>query len=381
MTRRDVASENDSAIPATDANDPPILVSYVDASGRILCASERYSEWFGLPLDRIVGENFATIGDDPSFRALLSAKLRESLQGGRVAFETKLATASGNGRDIFVRFEPQVDRGATVGVFVIMGDRNERRKAEERRWWPEKMEALRQLTSNIVHDFNNILTVVKGHIELLDDVLPADPQIQALLAGAQRGVNRTEQFMTKLIDFSRSRQFVAEAVDIDIALRESIETVRGLFGEKIDIRFEPTATGLSCLMEKQKFDDAIVGLAAHAREAMAGGGTLDVKISTVEHSAVSGVGTAIDRVPYAKLELRHTGAVARDGNPFKVLEPIFTAKDSRQAGEVGLGSIYGFVRRSGGTIDVAFEPVSGMRFSIFLPSHVREESVHPEVRS
>jgi PAS domain S-box-containing protein len=254
---------------------------------------------------------------------------------------------------------PLIDRdGRVAQIFVTSMDLTEQRRMEDRLRQSERMETVGQLTGGIAHDFNNLLTVVMGNLDMLRRAKPerAPRLIDNALAAVEQGRRLTGQ----LLAFSRRQPLKPEVVDLGGLLGRMdgllAQSLRGDIVLEIDV-----AEGLwPVQVDPVQLQSALINLAVNARDAMPGGGTFRIRAQ----NRVSREGSGAEGVA---IQVSDTGTgIAPEDLP-RVFEPFFTTKETGKGTGLGLAQVYGFVRQSGGTVDIMSEPGRGTTLSLMLP--------------
>jgi len=244
------------------------------------------------------------------------------------------------------------------------------RKSEERLRLSQKLESIGLLAGGIAHDFNNILTVIHGQAELLKQNL--DPEDSSttmandIVAAAQRAASLTRQ----LLAFSRKQVLAPVVLDLNALVENAVSMLRRVLAENIEISTSLQPDTGSIRADANQVEQIVLNLAANARDAMPQGGQLRLTTSAVVIDKPTYFET-IDPVPhgrYAKLTIRDTGVGMSEQTRKKVFEPFFTTKEASRGTGLGLATVYGFVKQSGGYIDVSSVPGKGSNFDIYFPS-------------
>jgi signal transduction histidine kinase len=231
----------------------------------------------------------------------------------------------------------------------------------------QKMEAIGQLTGGVAHDFNNVLQVIGGNLQLLKLVGNLNDAGRARVDMALGGVERGAKLSSHLLAFARRQPLQAVVVDPGHLLREMDDMMRRVLGPRARVVTEIEHGLGSTLVDPNQLNNVLLNLAINARDAMAGSGTLTIR------AANAGPGRALPLPPslpagdYVLIEIADTGK----GMPADVLErafePFFTTKPTGQGTGLGLSMAYGFVKQSGGDIALKSEPDKGTSVRIWLP--------------
>jgi CheY-like chemotaxis protein len=229
------------------------------------------------------------------------------------------------------------------------------------------MEAVGRLAGGIAHDFNNLLTAILGYSELLMAEMPADSiksSAQAIREAAERAASLTRQ----LLSFSRRRSATAQILNANTVVAEAETTLRGLIGDQVEmlIRTDPQAADIRA--DPAQINQALLNLAANARDAMPRGGRLLIETANValdEAEAEAHPGMKPGR--YVLLTVSDTGVGMTPEVRSRLFEPFFTTKESPKGSGLGLATVYGIVRQSSGHIRVDSAPGHGATFRIYFP--------------
>ena len=247
----------------------------------------------------------------------------------------------------------------------------ERQHGEERLAQGQKMEALGQLTGGVAHDFNNILTVVLGNLQLLDDLLVDAPRPRKLATAAARAAHRGADLTRKLLAFARKQPLVPKPLAVETFFRNWTELLGRTLDESIQLVTFVGEPGLVLSADPGLLETAMLNLALNARDAMPDGGTLTVSAEAVSIAADDPIDTReLASGPYVLISVTDTGHGMDASILRHVFEPFFTTKDGSGSG-LGLAMVYGFVKQTGGGVAVYSEPGRGTTFKLYLPRVAR----------
>jgi PAS domain S-box-containing protein len=243
----------------------------------------------------------------------------------------------------------------------------ERQQGEERLAQGQKMEALGQLTGGVAHDFNNILTVVLGNLQLLDDLVQQQPAAHKLTAAATHAAQRGADLTRQLLTFARRQPLAPRAIAVDLFLQGWIELLARTLDESIQVVLGPCDPELIMQADPGLLETALFNLALNARDAMPQGGRLTVHAESLTVSGDDPV-DARELKPglYVVLSVSDTGHGMDAEVMSHVFEPFFTTRDGRGSG-LGLAMVYGFVKQTGGGVAVYSELGHGSTFKLYLP--------------
>jgi signal transduction histidine kinase/ActR/RegA family two-component response regulator len=245
---------------------------------------------------------------------------------------------------------------------------NDQKQLEERLRQAHKMEAVGRLAGGVAHDFNNLLTVIRGHCDLLVDFTPeAGPHrrnVEQIQKAAGRAVGMTRQ----LLAFSRMQVLQPRILDLNSIVTDMAKMLPRLVGEQIEYVFQPAADLAMIKADPGQVEQVILNLVVNARDAMASGGTLTVRTQNIAVTDVE----ARKRPPmapgrYVLLSISDTGIGMSAEVKAHIFEPFFTTKEVGKGTGLGLATVYGVVKQSGGFIWVESAPGKGATFEIYFP--------------
>jgi signal transduction histidine kinase/CheY-like chemotaxis protein len=235
----------------------------------------------------------------------------------------------------------------------------------------QKMEAIGQLTGGVAHDFNNILTVITGTIEILGDAVKDRPhlaQIADLIsAAAARGADLTKH----LLAFSRRQPLQPRSTDINALVVDAARLLRPTLGEDIEIESMLAHDLVPALIDPSQLSTAILNLALNARDAMPSGGklTLETRNAVLDENYAR-LNSEVRPGNYVMIAVSDTGQGIPSNLLDKVFEPFFTTKDAGKGSGLGLSMVYGFVKQSGGHIKIYSEEGHGTTVKLYVPQAV-----------
>jgi signal transduction histidine kinase/CheY-like chemotaxis protein/predicted hydrocarbon binding protein len=249
----------------------------------------------------------------------------------------------------------------------------ERERVERQLRQSHKLEAVGRLAGGIAHDFNNLMAVVLGNGSVLRARLAADdPNAQLVddvIAAAQRAAGLTKQ----LLAFGRTQAQKRERIDLRDLVAETSRMLSPILGEEIELSLDMRDEPACIEADRTQIDQVIVNLALNARDAMPDGGTLVIAVDRVHVDQSRGQELQVESGPYVRLTVRDQGVGMDDETVQHIFDPFFTTKEAGGNG-MGLSTVYGVVRQSGGGIAVQTTRGSGTTFEVFLPEAATGES-------
>ena len=254
-------------------------------------------------------------------------------------------------------------------ALVVARDVTERRRMEERLAEAEKMEAVGRLAGGVAHDFNNLLTVISGYAALLREDPSAAEPLDEIVHAAEQATALTRQ----LLAFSRRQVLNPQAVDVNEIVAGMRSMLERIIGDDVQVAVRLADAVAPVEADRAQIERVVLNLAANARDAMPRGGRLTIETADVELEA-SYVATHGEVTPgrHAVLAISDTGIGMSQEVRKRLFEPFFTTKDGGGGGTgLGLATVFGVVKQSGGSIFVYSEECRGSAFKIYLPATSR----------
>jgi two-component system cell cycle sensor histidine kinase/response regulator CckA len=265
--------------------------------------------------------------------------------------------------------------GQVSGLLLHLIDTTTQRNLEIQFAQSQKMQAVGQLAGGIAHDFNNLLTAMIGHCDLL--LLRARPGDESFpdIMQVKQNANRAANLVRQLLAFSRQQTLRPKVLSLTDVLAELTHLVRRLIGENIELRIEHGRELGLVKVDQGQFEQVVINLAVNARDAMVGGGMLEISTANVSFAESLDLGhDLIKPGEYIRVQVRDTGKGIKKEDLGRIFEPFFTTKQQGTgAGSgtgLGLSTVFGIVKQTGGYIFPVSEMDVGTTFSIYLPRYV-----------
>jgi PAS domain S-box-containing protein len=334
---------------------PEALVS-VNEFGQIQSFSRSAEDLFGYASREIIGRNIDLL--------ILSPHLRERNYVQELTHTNRSFT--GLRRDGSI-FPMEVSLGETViggrkSFAGLFRDMTSRQRMEQELRHAQKMDALSQLTGGIAHDFNNLLAVVIGNLEMLETCERLHKRDRLLVSAAQEAVRQGAKLTQRLMTFGRQQPLDSTLVDIGALVSDYSSSLRSVLGGQIEIRTVIRAGGCHALVDEPQLQNALLNLALNARDAMPQGGILTIDVSVTHRGSESA------SEQFVLLTISDTGAGMSIDVRQRAFDPFFTTKPLEVGAGLGLCMVEGFVRQSGGQIQLDSDLGRGTTVRIFLPS-------------
>jgi len=348
--------------------DAPMGVALADATGILTEANAAFAQFFGIT-ESLTDRDCADLVD-ASDRAAVRSLIAQAAQGtaGKQAIER------GAERTAELFASPQ-----SGGAVLYLLDVSEQKALETKFAQSQKMQAVGQLAGGVAHDFNNLLTVIIGNCEFLLMRHPAgDPSFKEINEVHQNAL-RAAALVSQLLAFSRKQTMQPKTLVLGDVIGELAQMLRRLVGEGITLNVEKDSDLWAVHADEAQLGNAIINLVVNARDAMPSGGTVTIRTSNESISDASALGTAIMPAgDYVAIEVVDTGTGMSKEIQSKIFDPFFTTKPVGQGTGLGLATVYGIVKQSGGFITVDSELGHGTAFKIYLPRQRLDAAAAPE---
>jgi PAS domain S-box-containing protein len=348
----------------------PDAITVTDLSGRITNVSLRTLEMHGYDgAGELVGKSsLDLIGPEERGRAVenLQKVLREgSIQIAEYTLLRKDGTRfTGELSAALIR-----DADGRPRAFIgAMRDLTERKRLEEQLRQAQKMEAIGQLAGGIAHDFNNLLTVINGYSQLLLASLEPDSALRPDLAAVLQAGERAASLMRQLLAFSRRQILEVRVLNLNEVIEGMAKMLHRIIGEDISLRLRLSGDLGNVKADPGQLEQVVVNLAVNGRDAMPGGGVLTLETANIElDEAIAGRHVTVAPGRYVMLAISDSGTGISGEVRKHLFEPFFTTKQIGKGTGLGLATVYGIVKQSGGDINVYSEVGQGTCFKVYLP--------------
>jgi signal transduction histidine kinase len=264
---------------------------------------------------------------------------------------------------------PYRDRSGTIiGTIGLISDVSERKHLEDLLRQAQRLEAVGQLAGGVAHDFNNLLTVVKCHTELLAADTRHDSDTRAALLEIDRAADRAAGLTRQLLAFSRRQLLQPKRVSLDEIVAQTAPLLHRVVGANVELVTRRYGESRPVFVDPLQLEHVLVVLIRNANDAMPDGGRVVIETTIVDlaYAAASQEGS-VPAGKYALLTVADSGHGMDSRTRARLFEPFFTTKEPGEGSGLGLASVYGIVKQSGGFIDVRSTPGIGTTFRIYLP--------------
>ena len=355
--------------------DAPVGIILLDSHGCITECNKVFGATIETDCDKAVGRAFAEFvksEDRDQFQSWISSAY--NAEEGPAPIEVDLGEKGEVAVSLYAAHAGSAD-GEELGLIVHAFDMSEQKRIEAQFFQSQKMELVGQLAGGIAHDFNNLLTAMIGFCDLL--LLRHTPRDQSFadIQQIKQNANRAANLVRQLLAFSRQQTLQPKVLDMTEVLSETSYLLRRLIGAGIELKFYHGRDLWLMTADQGQFEQVVINLAGNARDAMSGNGTLTIRTSNV-YAGDPRLATykGIPDGDYVLLEMQDTGAGIPDDVIDKIFEPFFTTKEVGAGTGLGLSTVYGIVKQTGGYVFADSEPGEGAKFSVYLPRYREEEN-------
>jgi PAS domain S-box-containing protein len=344
----------------------PYGICRCDSEGQLLDANPALLSMLGYAsFEELAGKHLAALYADAHQWFDLADHLRSSSPfQGLIA---EWMRTDGQPAVIRVSGRAVTNGGKTKTFELFAEDVTAQRALQQQLLQSQKMEAVGRLAGGIAHDFNNLLMVISGYSEFLLERLGPEPALRTPAQEISNAAARASSLTRQLLAFSRKQMLAPKILDLNAVVTENLKMLTRVIGEDIDLVMVPeTAIGM-VRADASQIEQVIMNLAVNARDAMPSGGKLTIQTSNQSLDATyMGFQAPLKPGNYVTLSISDTGAGMDSETQSRIFEPFFTTKGPRGTG-LGLSTVYGIVKQSGGYIWVISEPDKGTTFKIYLP--------------
>ncbi|HEU4995161.1 MAG TPA: PAS domain S-box protein [Gemmatimonadaceae bacterium] len=348
-----------------------------DATDAITFANARVRDVFGYEPQDLIGKK-ATELLLPEALGQFPDRMRRRLTGESETYETVLVRKDGTRIFAEVSATPYRDAsGKVIGSIGAISDVSSRKRLEERLHQGMRMEAVGQLAGGVAHDFNNLLTVIKCHTELLLADMPANDPARDSVAEIEKSAMRAATLTQQLLAFGRRQFMLPRRLMLSDVVADSAPRLRTLLRESVRLVTKHDESTSEVFADPLHLEHALATLVRNANDAMPDGGRITIETRSLELSDMS-MSSATHELPggrYAQLLVSDTGIGMPQEVMARLFEPFVTTKRSGEGTGLGLASMYGIVRQSGGYVDIESAQGKGTTVRIYLPVSTTAE--HP----
>lgn len=375
--RKAIEAEREQLMAAIEQTADGVMIA--DAVGTIRFVNPAFETMTGEARQALLGRNVDVLLRDARngvfYRNLGAAVASGHLWKGR--FENR--QNEGTSRVVETTISPVRDKtGKIVNYVSVDRDVTEHVHMAEQLQRAQKMESVGRLAGGVAHDFNNMLQIILGHVELALDTVDADNPIVQDLQAIEQATRTSSELTRKLLTFARRQTISPQALDLNAVLTDMLEQQKKASDKDIEWVWHPKKELWPVMMDVAQVKQIFDNLCQNAQESITGPGQITVSTDTTVLDAdycQKHAGVACGA--YVVLSIRDSGRGIMPEMMEYLFEPFFTTKKMGKGAGLGLATVYGIVKQNNGTIDVASEPGKGTVFTVYLPRHAGEVAAVP----
>ena len=348
-------------------SNPLAITISTEAEGRYLDVNDAFLRLVGYTRGDVIGcaTSDVLFWAQPPQRIEMVRRLRES--GVVKELRMRYATSKGELREADMSAE-LIELEGQPCVLATTRDITETQQLEAQLRQAQKMEAVGRLVGGVAHDFNNILGVIIGYSDPLPGLVAPGSPVNRHFGHIKEASNRAVLLIKQLLAFSRQQVVFSKVLDLNDVVHNLTDMLKRMVGEDVAISFRPTKSIGNVRADLSQIEQVLMNLAVNARDAMPGGGEIVIETGNVEldeHYASRHPGSYAGQ--FVVLTVGDTGCGMDESVQSRIFEPFFTTKEVGQGSGLGLSTVYGIVKQSGGSIFVYSEPGKGTNFKIYFP--------------
>jgi two-component system cell cycle sensor histidine kinase/response regulator CckA len=350
-------------------NNSSVVAFMRDVGGRYVYVNRAFEKYVGKRSTEILGKTPFEIWPQEIAKALAEADKQVLAAGQPIEMYEKTALPGDEETREWLTIKfPFHDRRQNVFVGSVSIDVTERKSLEEQLRQSQKMEAVGRLAGGIAHDFNNLLTIITGYCELLLNSSGVNEDQRGKIEEIKRAGDRAALLTRQLLAFSRKQVLAPRVLDLNVVIENLRKMIERLIGEDIEFVTVPSPKLDMVRADPGQVEQIIMNLVVNARDAMPHGGRLTIETANVElDEAYARAHRPSLPGHYVMIAVTDSGMGMDSETQKRIFEPFFTTKEQGKGTGLGLATVYGIVKQSGGFIWVYSEPGVGSSFKIYFP--------------
>ncbi|MGB1010568.1 MAG: PAS-domain containing protein [Thiolinea sp.] len=348
----------------------PALIAYVDNDNRYQFINQMHQQWFGLESEQLLGTSIFELVENRNLRRF-RADVARVLQGEEVQSEYTLGRQSKRPMHVSISFIPHFDdQQQLLGYFFLGQDLTEYKQTQRELLESHKMQALGLLTGGVAHDFNNLLTIILGNLTFLEDSDIDEEEMREAVLCCQQAAQRGSNLIQRLLTFSRRQSLKPEITGLNALIADFTTLLQRTLGETVLLQCQLNPQLPQIKVDRNQLETSLLNLALNARDAMPDGGSLTITTGIYQKSTQPDDDAFSDLAPgdYVMLSINDEGEGMSAETISRAFEPFYTTKPAGLGTGLGLSMVYGFVRQSGGGIDIRSRLKRGTSIRLLFPA-------------
>lgn len=357
-------------LKAVIENAPAVAIQGYDSEGKVRFWNHASEDLYGYAEQDVQGKRLGEFLLSPEDAQEFETLIKQILQSNEPAPLREWETMTASGRPCYIvssLFPLYLDHGERLVVCMDV-DITERKQLESQLFRVQKLDSIGRLAGGVAHDFNNLLTAIIGYAELAQDRIPPDSPARSDLDNILTASERAAGLTRQLLAFARRQMLTPKTLNLNDLLRNAGALLNRLMGEHIEIQLQLEPSLLPIKADPSQLEQVVLNLATNARDAMPKGGKLIIRSSNTKlDEEYARQNPDVSPGTYIQLTFQDSGAGMEEETLQNIFEPFFTTKGHAGTG-LGLPTVYGIVKQSGGHIVVESLPGQGTSFHIYLPA-------------
>jgi PAS domain S-box-containing protein len=342
-------------------NHTPAMLQTIDARGRLIYVSDYWCEILGYTRQDVIGRYVVEFIATADRNTLEQRMLQQLTRDGSIAnADCRLIAKDGRILDaVLSAVSERNEQMELVQALCVLTDVTEKKALEQQLIQSQKMEAIGQLTGGVAHDFNNLLTVIVGNLDVAAD--RSEGELKDLITTALHASEKGAALTHRLLAYARRQLLTPSLIDLDALISGLADLLSRTLGETVKIELSMAAGLWSIHADKEQVENALVNLVINARDAMPEGGTIAI---AAENIPCRDEETSSDHI---LLSVTDTGIGMSTEIKARAAEPFFTTKEVGKGSGLGLSMIDGFMRQTGGHMEIETAPGRGTTMRLYFP--------------
>jgi len=343
-------------------------VAVYDSGGIIVNVNRKFCDLHGFPVESLIGTNIKLL-DASKDDAEKEVRIRRILNGESQIYETKHYRKDG-ATILFEVSAKALDIGGDVYIQAFHRDIADKKRLQEQLFQSQKMESIGMLAGGLAHDFNNVISAIVGHVELLHEHGNLDADARRKLSIIESSSRRASQMISKLLKFARKGTFEIQPVELNAVIRDTAELMgKTLSHRNVEVHLELDSTLPFIMGDANQMEQVVMNLMVNAADAMPEGGRVMVKTAAKDLGRETLlIHPLLTPGTYVILTVMDSGSGISDDIREKIFDPFFTTKEQGKGTGLGLAMVYGIVKEHKGVVTVASQVGKGTTFEVYVPA-------------